>query len=117
MIDNQVANFEEDRLIHSTPSSPQETHKLTGEVIGSAESLVGRVLAQQGLGKYCDLDLVHCAQMEMQEALDMTQEEMDLAAHELMLEERFNRKNGAPLKGQPKRGTNTRNNKSQQPLL
>ncbi|XP_049285338.1 muscle calcium channel subunit alpha-1-like isoform X3 [Anopheles funestus] len=117
MIDNQVANFEEDRLIHSTPSSPQETHKLTGEVIGSAESLVGRVLAQQGLGKYCDLDLVHCAQMEMQEALDMTQEEMDLAAHELMLEERFNRKNGAPLKGQPKRGTNTRNNKNQQPLL
>ncbi|XP_061511535.1 muscle calcium channel subunit alpha-1 isoform X4 [Anopheles gambiae] len=115
--DNQVANFEEDRLIHSTPSSPQETHKLSAEVIGSAESLVGRVLAQQGLGKYCDLDLVHCAQMEMQEALDMTQEEMDLAAHELMLEERFKRKNGAPVKGQPKRGTNTRKNKNQQPLL
>uniref|UniRef100_A0A182YN24 Voltage-dependent L-type calcium channel subunit alpha n=1 Tax=Anopheles stephensi TaxID=30069 RepID=A0A182YN24_ANOST len=117
MIDNQVGNYEEDRLIHSTPGSPQETHKLTGEVIGSAESLVGRVLAQQGLGKYCDLDLVHCAQMEMQEALDMTQEEMDLAAHELMLEERFNRKNGTPAKVQPKRGTNTRNNKNQQPLL
>nr|XP_049465999.1 muscle calcium channel subunit alpha-1-like isoform X6 [Anopheles coluzzii] len=115
--DNQVANFEEDRLIHSTPSSPQETHKLSAEVIGSAESLVGRVLAQQGLGKYCDLDLVHCAQMEMQEALDMTQEEMDLAAHELMLEERFKRKNCAPVKGQPKRGTNTRKNKNQQPLL
>lgn len=119
MMDNQVANFEEDRLIHSTPSSPQESHKLTAEVIGSAESLVGRVLAQQGLGKYCDLDLVHCAQMEMQEALDMTQEEMDLAAHELMLEERFNRKNGAPNKGQPRRGpnNNNRNNKHQQPLL
>ncbi|XP_040171810.1 muscle calcium channel subunit alpha-1-like isoform X2 [Anopheles arabiensis] len=115
--DNQVANFEEDRLIHSTPSSPQETHKLSAEVIGSAESLVGRVLAQQGLGKYCDLDLVHCAQMEMQEALDMTQEEMDLAAHELMLEERFKRKNCAPVKGQHKRGTNTRKNKNQQPLL
>lgn len=40
-------------------------------MIGSAESLVGRVLAQQGLGKYCDPDFVA---RELQEALDMTQE-------------------------------------------
>lgn len=46
---------------------------------------------EQGLGKYCDADFVHCTQLEMQEALEMTQEEMDLAAHELMLQERFNR--------------------------
>ncbi|XP_058464839.1 muscle calcium channel subunit alpha-1 isoform X1 [Malaya genurostris] len=62
-------------------------------VIGSAESLVGRVLQEQGLGKYCDHVLVHCAQLEMLEALEMTQEEMDLAAHELILQERFNRNN------------------------
>ncbi|XP_053679021.1 voltage-dependent calcium channel type D subunit alpha-1-like [Anopheles nili] len=90
---------------------------MSSEVIGSAESLVGRVLAQQGLGKYCDLDLVHCAQIEMQEALDMTQEEMDLAAHELMLEERFKRKGGAPVKSVPQRGGNIRNNKHGHPLL
>uniref|UniRef100_A0AAG5DDX1 Voltage-dependent L-type calcium channel subunit alpha n=3 Tax=Anopheles atroparvus TaxID=41427 RepID=A0AAG5DDX1_ANOAO len=112
--DGQIDNLEKDRLIYSTPSSPREMHKTSSEVIGSAESLVGRVLAQQGLGKYCDLDLVHCAQMEMQEALDMTQEEMDLAAHELMLQERFNRKAGTPARNQPRRGAN---NRSQQPLL
>jgi hypothetical protein len=43
-----------------------------------------KVLAQQGLGKYCDPDLVRVTQREMQEALDMTTEEMDLAAHELI---------------------------------
>lgn len=71
-------------------------------MIGSAESLVGRVLLEQGLGKYCDPEFVHCAQMEMQEALEMTQEEMDLAAHELMLQERFNRNNNQPKNVQPK---------------
>ncbi|XP_055598215.1 muscle calcium channel subunit alpha-1 isoform X2 [Uranotaenia lowii] len=81
------------RMTHSTPCSPKEKNNKGIEVIGSAESLVGRVLIEQGLGKYCDPDLVHCAQIEMQEALEMTQEEMDLAAHELMLQERFNRNN------------------------
>ncbi|EAT36648.1 AAEL011280-PA, partial [Aedes aegypti] len=80
-------NFIPARVIHSTPSSPQDKRTKSIEVIGSAESLVGRVLLEQGLGKYCDPEFVHCAQMEMQEALEMTQEEMDLAAHELMLQE------------------------------
>ena len=43
-----------------------------------------QVLAQQGLGKYCDPDFVA---REMQEALDMTQEEMDMAAHQLLQQE------------------------------
>lgn len=43
-----------------------------------------QVLAQQGLGKYCDPDFVA---RELQEALDMTQEEMDLAAHQLLQQE------------------------------
>lgn len=90
------------RVIHSTPSSPQDKRTKSIEVIGSAESLVGRVLLEQGLGKYCDPEFVHCAQMEMQEALEMTQEEMDLAAHELMLQERFNRNNNQPKNVQPK---------------
>ncbi|XP_049533955.1 muscle calcium channel subunit alpha-1-like isoform X5 [Anopheles darlingi] len=112
-----IENMDKVRLIHSTPSSPHEVHRPASNVIGSAESLVGRVLAQQGLGKYCDLDLVHCAQMEMQEALDMTQEEMDLAAHELMLEERFNRKNGSNARSNPRRGVNTSVNKNVSPQL
>jgi voltage-dependent calcium channel L type alpha-1D len=43
---------------------------------------------EQGLGKYCDPDFVRYTSKEMQEALDMTQEEMDLAAHQLLQQER-----------------------------
>ncbi|CRL08236.1 CLUMA_CG021010, isoform B [Clunio marinus] len=72
------------RLAQSTPSSPLADRPSSFEVVGSAESLVGRVLAQQGLGKYCDPDFVA---RELQEALDMTSEEMDLAAHQLLQQE------------------------------
>lgn len=58
------------------------------DVVGSAESLVGRVLKEQGLGKYCDPDFVRYTSKEMQEALNMTQEEMDRAAHHLLLQEK-----------------------------
>ncbi|XP_044016897.1 muscle calcium channel subunit alpha-1 isoform X3 [Aphidius gifuensis] len=75
-----------ERLTHSLPGSPAD-RKPTFEVIGSAESLVGRVLVEQGLGKYCDPDFVRNTSREMQEALDMTREEMDRAAH-LLLQER-----------------------------
>lgn len=84
-------NNETTRVIQSSTNSPQNINGKYTEVVGSAESLVGKVLIEQGLGKYCDADFVHCTQLEMQEALDMTQEEMDLAAHELMLQERFHR--------------------------
>lgn len=57
------------------------------EVIGSAENLVGRILRQEGLGKYCDPSFVRYASREIQEALDMTEEEMDRAAHHILREE------------------------------
>ncbi|ODM95155.1 Voltage-dependent calcium channel type D subunit alpha-1 [Orchesella cincta] len=58
-------------------------------VIGSAESLVLRVLTQQGLGKYCnDPEFVKYTSREMQEALEMTEEEMDRAAHRILMQER-----------------------------
>lgn len=44
------------------------------DVVGSAESLVGRVLYEQGLGKYCDPDFVKATQIELREAFNMTQE-------------------------------------------
>ncbi|XP_018341903.1 PREDICTED: muscle calcium channel subunit alpha-1 isoform X4 [Trachymyrmex septentrionalis] len=76
-----------ERLSHSMPGSPAD-RKPNFEVIGSAESLVGRVLVEQGLGKFCDPDFVRYTSREMQEALDMTREEMDQAAHQLLLQER-----------------------------
>lgn len=45
-----------------------------------------QVLHEQGLGKFCDPDFVRATSREMQEAMNMTQEEMDRAAHELLLE-------------------------------
>lgn len=47
-----------------------------------------KVLVEQGLGKYCDPDFVRYTSREMQEALDMTSEEMDMAAHQLLSQER-----------------------------
>lgn len=44
------------------------------------------MLVEQGLGKYCDPDFIRYTSREMQEALNMTSEEMDLAAHQLMLQ-------------------------------
>jgi len=44
------------------------------DVVGSAESVVGRVLYEQGLGKYCDPDFVRATQIELREAFNMTQE-------------------------------------------
>ncbi|KAL0102113.1 hypothetical protein PUN28_018567 [Cardiocondyla obscurior] len=81
------------------PGSPAD-RKPNFEVIGSAESLVGRVLVEQGLGKFCDPDFVRYTSREMQEALDMTREEMDQAAHQLLLQER----RGQPLTYQLQQG-------------
>lgn len=59
-----------------------------------------KVLVEQGLGKYCDPDFVRYTSREMQEALDMTREEMDQAAHQLLLQER----RGQPLTYQLQHG-------------
>ncbi|XP_044763152.1 muscle calcium channel subunit alpha-1 isoform X2 [Coccinella septempunctata] len=58
------------------------------EVVGSAESLVGRILTEQGLGEYADPDFIRYTSKEMQEAMEMTQEEMDRAAHQILQRER-----------------------------
>ncbi|XP_064631937.1 muscle calcium channel subunit alpha-1-like isoform X8 [Lineus longissimus] len=52
-----------------------------GRVRGSAESLVEKVLVKEGLGRYLDANYL---QREIAEANDMTQEEMDKCAHELL---------------------------------
>ncbi|KFM76776.1 Voltage-dependent calcium channel type D subunit alpha-1, partial [Stegodyphus mimosarum] len=54
------------------------------KIIGSAENLVGRVLQEQGLGKYCDPEFVKATQRELAEAINMTPEELDRAAHRLL---------------------------------
>ncbi|MPC08098.1 Voltage-dependent calcium channel type D subunit alpha-1 [Portunus trituberculatus] len=73
-----------DRHSQSVPSSPRSVSRPYSEVVGSAESLVGRVLADQGLGKYCDPDFVRTTSREIAEALEMTSEEMDRAAHNIL---------------------------------
>ena len=40
------------------------------------------------MGKYCDPEFVRAASREMQEAMDMTPEEFDAAAHQLLAAER-----------------------------
>lgn len=61
-----------------------------------------KVLAEQGLGKYCDADFVRYTSREMQEALDMTSEEMDLAAHELLQQERLKKPTSLGADANPK---------------
>lgn len=95
------------RVPHSMPSSPQQgaARPVSFEVVGSAENLVGRVLAQQGLGKYCDPDFVA---KEMQEALDMTSEEMDMAAHILLQSEKEQPNQKNQPKAPPRQSRNAR---------
>ncbi|XP_065351479.1 muscle calcium channel subunit alpha-1 isoform X11 [Cloeon dipterum] len=90
--ENRYTIVDGGQFIHPSNNygSPAESRPKFG-VIGSAESLVGRVLAEQGLGKYCDPEFVRNTSKEMQEALDMTEEEMDRAAHKLLLQERHGR--------------------------
>lgn len=61
-----------------------EVHQGIALISNYSYKSVPQVLAQQGLGKYCDPDFVA---REMQEALDMTSEEMDIAAHQLLQQE------------------------------
>lgn len=46
--------------------------------------LIWQVLADQGLGKYCDPEFVRTTSREIAEALEMTSEEMDRAAHDIL---------------------------------
>ncbi|CAH2060509.1 unnamed protein product, partial [Iphiclides podalirius] len=67
---------------------PRQNNTVPYCVENPAESLIARVLAEQGLGKYCDKDFIQSTSREMQEALDLTQEEMDTAANQIILQER-----------------------------
>ncbi|XP_043247671.1 muscle calcium channel subunit alpha-1-like isoform X2 [Amphibalanus amphitrite] len=76
-------------LSRSVPSSPHQQHvridRPLSEVVGSADNLVGRVLTDQGLGAFCaDPQFVRTASRELQEAINMTPEQMDRAAHMLL---------------------------------
>ncbi|XP_049315483.1 muscle calcium channel subunit alpha-1 isoform X11 [Bactrocera dorsalis] len=78
-----------DRAILTKIGNPCDPHPSAtlSKVNGPAESLVGGVLVAEGLGKYCDSEFVGQATREMQEALDMTVEEMNLAAKKLLANE------------------------------
>ncbi|XP_018798964.1 PREDICTED: voltage-dependent calcium channel type D subunit alpha-1 isoform X7 [Bactrocera latifrons] len=78
-----------DRAMLTKIGSPYDPHPSAtlSKVNGPAESLVGGVLVAEGLGKYCDSEFVGQATREMQEALDMTLEEMNLAAKKLLANE------------------------------
>nr|CAH0100905.1 unnamed protein product [Daphnia galeata] len=69
----------DENFLHPSYNAQEEA------VAGSAESLVGKVLVEQGLGKFIDDDFIRTTSREMQEAMDMTQEEMDRAAHHLLM--------------------------------
>ncbi|XP_065581494.1 muscle calcium channel subunit alpha-1-like isoform X3 [Artemia franciscana] len=71
------------RVMNGSPLS-QNGASRNFSIIGSAESLVGKVLAEQGLGKFVDDEFVRTTSKEMQEAMDMSREEFDLAAHKLL---------------------------------
>ncbi|XP_045539714.1 muscle calcium channel subunit alpha-1-like isoform X2 [Papilio machaon] len=68
--------------------TPRQNDAVPYCVENPAESLIARVLMEQGLGKYCDKDFIQSTSREMQEALDLTQEEMDTAANQIILQER-----------------------------
>ncbi|KAL4706648.1 hypothetical protein ACJJTC_005033, partial [Scirpophaga incertulas] len=69
-------------------STPKQNNKVPYCVENPAENLITRVLTEQGLGKYCDKEFIQSTSREMQEALDLTQEEMDIAANQIILQER-----------------------------
>ncbi|XP_052750950.1 muscle calcium channel subunit alpha-1-like isoform X3 [Galleria mellonella] len=68
--------------------TPSQNNNVPYCVENPAENLITRVLTEQGLGKYCDKDFIQSTSREMQEALDLTQEEMDTAANQIILQER-----------------------------
>lgn len=58
----------------SPSSSISQRSQRDGPIIGSADALVGRILQEEGLGKYIDPGLIHAAQQELAEACNLTQE-------------------------------------------
>ncbi|XP_028178504.1 muscle calcium channel subunit alpha-1-like isoform X1 [Ostrinia furnacalis] len=73
---------------NSRDSARKQNNNVPYCVENPAENLISRVLTEQGLGKYCDREFIQSTSREMQEALDLTQEEMDTAANQIILQER-----------------------------
>jgi len=67
------------------PARGGDTKDLT---LSPAMSLVGRVLQEQGLGRHIDEDFIAAAAVEMQEAMNMTAEEFNAAAQQLLMAEK-----------------------------
>nr|AZP54645.1 voltage-dependent calcium channel type D subunit alpha-1 [Tetranychus cinnabarinus]QNJ46268.1 voltage-dependent calcium channel type l subunit alpha-1 [Tetranychus cinnabarinus] len=88
-------------------------NKRSIDVVGSAESSVGRVLQEQGLGKFCDPGFLRATQREIAEAFNMTPEELDRAAHRILEAERKSSPQlqplSSPTSGQQSTSTTTPN--------
>lgn len=69
-------------LSDSAPIDLEEYHMR--QMVGSAECLVSRVLQDEGLGKYCDHNLIKVTQHELAEAYNLTPEEMETAAQRIL---------------------------------
>lgn len=83
-INDPYSSLEEGPLgsnLSNTSLSPRRPAPMERWGRGSAESLVGKVLENTGLHRYVD---PRCLQKEIAEANDMTQAELDRAAHDLM---------------------------------
>lgn len=72
-------------MSRSVPTSPGERAKQGQHMgAGSARDLVGKVLREQGLGRICDDDFIQTTREEMKDAMDLTDEEFDAAAQQLL---------------------------------
>lgn len=74
-------------MSRSVPTSPGERERSKqGQYMGagSARDLVGKVLRDQGLGRICDDDFIQTTREEMKEAMDLTDEQFDAAAQQLL---------------------------------
>ncbi|RVE48345.1 hypothetical protein evm_007005 [Chilo suppressalis] len=72
---------------HSRDKTSKLNNNVPYCVENPAENLITQVLTEQGLGKYCDKEFIQSTSREMQEALDLTQEEMDTAANRIILQD------------------------------
>ncbi|XP_038067555.1 voltage-dependent L-type calcium channel subunit alpha-1D-like isoform X3 [Patiria miniata] len=67
------------------PKGPKSaSSQLPDNVEGSAESLVAQVLEEEGISPIHDRDLISTVERELAEACNMSQSEMDEAAHRLI---------------------------------
>ncbi|OQR67122.1 voltage-dependent calcium channel type D subunit alpha-1-like [Tropilaelaps mercedesae] len=81
-------------------SNPPQHHFVSGHSYIALTSL-NVLTVLQGLGKYCDPDFVRATQRELAEAFNLTQEQMDRAAHEILQAESRRHSTPSGHSGQP----------------